>query len=327
MFSFLPAPILLVLNLLGIAFITLVLALPMLVLVLIRFILPKQVAKVIDKINQGIFRIWCEFIAGLIHLTNKVEWHIPKEIPTIKGSCILICNHISWTDIVILLYIFRGKIPITKFFLKKSLIYIPIIGLVCYALGMPFLNRYSRQQLLKNPKLLQKDIQSTKKACQLLLETPSTLVNFLEGTRYTKEKAKLQNSPYKNLMPPKVASLGVSLGLIGRKVDCILNTTLLYPDNTGNIFIQMLQGRLHTIIATVERIEITDDLIGDYLKDKKYKADFTNKMKDLWSQKDQHITNLLDNLNRQRLAQQSQEKENNTKIETVGDTELNSKQK
>lgn len=235
----------------------------------------------------------------LMRLTTKVKWDIQGvENVKVKGSCIIISNHLSWTDIVMICHIYRGRIPITKFFLKQSLIFIPIIGQACYAIGMPFLRRYTRAQILKNPKLKTKDLDSTRKACQSLLVYPSSLVNFVEGTRFTKEKALAQKSPYQNLMPPKAASLAVALGMIGKNIDCLLNTTILYPGHKdqGSVFYDLLCGRLEKVIARVEVIDketIEQKLVGDYLGDKQFKRSFTNELRTLWQKKDEQIAELL----------------------------------
>lgn len=299
MLSFLPSPIILVFNLLVLSIVTLIMALPIFLGALIRVIIPlKPVLKALDALYQGIFVAWSHFLAGQIALTNKTKWDI-KGVEGVKvnGSCMIISNHLSWTDIVMLIVIYRGRIPITKFFLKHSLIYIPIIGQICFALGMPFLRRYTRSEILKNPKLKTKDLDATRKACLSVVEHSSTLVNFLEGTRFTKAKAQAQKSPYQNLMPPKTASLAVALGLIGPKLDCILNTTLQYPKNEGSkVFIDLLKGRLHEVIARVEVIgpqTIQQELTGDYMSDKQFKRSFTQKIRALWQAKDEQIAELL----------------------------------
>ncbi|HIV54948.1 MAG TPA: 1-acyl-sn-glycerol-3-phosphate acyltransferase [Candidatus Anaerobiospirillum stercoravium] len=299
MLSFIPGPILLVFNLVVLSVVTLILALPIFIGAVIRVILPlKPVLKALDALYQSIFFTWAHFLSLQMALTNKTKWDL-KGFDQVKvnGSCMIICNHLSWTDIVMLIIIYRGRIPITKFFLKHSLIYIPIIGQVCYALGMPFLRRYTRSEILKNPKLKTKDLDATRKACLSVIEHPSTLVNFLEGTRFTKAKAQAQKSPYQNLMPPKTASLAVALGIIGPKLDCILNTTLQYPKNeSGTAFIDLLSGRLHEVIARVEVIgpeTIQNELTGDYMSDKQFKRSFTQKVRQLWQAKDEQIAQLL----------------------------------
>ena len=299
MLSFLPAPLLFVINFTLISVVTAILAIPVFVLAFVRLILPfGPVLSFVDRINQAVFYLWISNNAFLMWLTNRIKWDIQgADIEKIKGSCFIISNHVTWTDIVMLGQIYRGKIPITKFFLKHSLIYIPILGQACYSLGMPFLRRYSRNELLKNPKLKTKDIDATRKACQNLLQHPSTLVNFVEGTRFTPEKAKAQQSQYRHLMPPKAASLAIALGLIGPHIDCLLNTTLVYPgEHKGSIFMEMLCGRLKHVIARVEVMDketINAHMVGDYLQDKQFKHTFTMYLRQLWQRKDDLIESLL----------------------------------
>ena len=176
--------------------------------------------------------------------------------------------------------------------MKHSLIYIPFAGLACYALGMPFLRRYPKDKLLKNPKLRNKDIQTTKAACKRLVQFPATLINFVEGSRYTPQKAKLSKSPYSNLLPPKAASLGVALSEIGNEVEYIFNTTFYYPDSHGKPFIDMMFGRIKYVYANIEILSKDQMPKGNYLEDKQFKHDFTMYIRDLWEQKD----HLLDKL-------------------------------
>ncbi|MGN0902701.1 MAG: acetyltransferase, partial [Succinivibrio sp.] len=197
-----------------------------------------------------------------------------------------ISNHLSWLDILFIGCVFKGNIPTTKFFMKHSLIYIPFAGLACYALGMPFLHRYPKEKLLKNPKLRTKDIETTKAACKRLITFPTSLINFVEGSRYTKEKAKLSRSPYKYLLPPKVASLGVALGEIVNEIDTIYNITFYYPDNSKKAFVDMLKGRIKNVYVDIGTIEKSDKLQGNYLEDKQFKHDFTMFMRKLWEEKD-----------------------------------------
>lgn len=296
MLHFLPAPILFVINFVWLSIGTTLLSIPVLLMAFIKLILPiRPVLKVVDVVNQLTFKCFCLNNAFLIRLTNKADWDIKGfENIKINGSCIIISNHVTWADIVLLCHLYRGRIPITKFFLKQSLIWIPVIGQVCYAVGMPFLRRYSRAKILKNPKLKNKDVNATRKACKSLVNYPSSLVNFVEGTRFTEAKAVAQKTPYQNLMPPKATSLAVALGIIGNNIDCILNTTLVYPDNKPgtNIFMSLLCGRLHKFAARVEVIskeEIQEHLIGDYLNDKQFKRNFNTKLRAIWQVKDENI--------------------------------------
>lgn len=240
-----------------------------------------------EKCNNGIYISWTSANKAIFSLTNRTNYRIEGlEKLSVHNSCFIISNHISWTDIIMIGSIFGAKIPITKFFLKHSLIYIPLLGLACWGLGMPFLRRYTRKQLLQNPALKTRDIETTKKACRSLIYAPSTLVNFPEGTRFTPAKARAARSPYRHLMPPKGASLAVALGQVGQEIDCLINLTLCYPKNHGKVFIDLLKGRLHEVYAHIEIIDKKDLKCGDYLNDKQFKHEFTLWLRDLWAQKD-----------------------------------------
>ncbi len=267
MLSFLPSPLLLIINLTVVSINSIIVATPIMLLAIVRLLLPFSfVQKTVDFLNLYLFKLWVAVNAVLFPLTNKLK--IDREgieIDDIKGSCLIFSNHLSWADIIMICHIYRGKIPVTKFFLKQSLIFIPFIGLACLGLGMPFLRRYSKAELLKNPKLATKDIETTKKACRSLVHTRSTLVNFCEGTRYTKDKALKAKSRYKHLMPPKAASIAVALGEIGYDLDCVYNTTLYYPENEGHAFIDLLKGRLTRVYVHIEKLKVDETLVGDYI--------------------------------------------------------------
>ena len=300
MLSFLPWPLLLVINLILIPLNSIVIATPMTLLGVLRFCLPfKAVLKFIEKCNAVFYRIWVINNNLAIRLTNKINWHITGDaIPTVRRSCIVISNHLSWADILVISMIYGGKLPITKFFMKHSLIYIPFVGLACYAIGMPFLRRYPKEKLLKNPQLRNRDIMTTKAACRRLALSPSTLINFVEGTRYTPPKAKIARSPYEHLMPPKVASVAIALGEIGRDIDYVFNTTLSYPHNAypNKPFIDLLKGRLTDICADIRLVKVSPELVGDYLNDKNFKHEFTMHMREVWKQKDETIKSQLKQL-------------------------------
>lgn len=298
MLGFLPWPILFVISFCLIAINSLVIGLFVFLVSLVKLILPFIfIKKLIGKICYYLFLLWSHNNYYIIRLCTNTKFKIRSDLTEqIKDSCIIISNHVSWADIILISMIFRSKIPITKFFLKQSLIYIPIIGLACWGVGMPFLRRYSKKQLLKNPKLKDKDIKTTKKACASLVYDKSTLVNFVEGTRYTTQKAKAVGSKYKNLMPPKVASLAIALGQIGKKLECILDTTIVYDTNEKSAFLALLKGKIPTIAVDIKKLEITDNLVGDYINDKEFKQQFTNYIRELWGQKDILIDNIKENI-------------------------------
>lgn len=147
------------------------------------------------------------------------------------GWYLIVSNHQSWTDIVVLGHLFRDRLPVPKFFMKHELIYIPLLGLACWGLDMPFMRRYSRGFLLRNPHLRGQDIETTRNACEKFRHVPTTVINFVEGTRVTAQKQAQSRSPYRHLMPPKAAGLAFTLATMGDQFDGLIDITLNYPDN------------------------------------------------------------------------------------------------
>jgi 1-acyl-sn-glycerol-3-phosphate acyltransferase len=120
----------------------------------------------------------------------------------------VLSNHQSWSDIVVLQMVFNKRIPLLKFFIKKELIWVPLLGIAWWALDFPFLKRFSSEFLKEHPEMKGKDIEITRKACEKFKYTPVSVMNFVEGTRFTPSKHSRQNSPYKNLLKPKAGGTG-----------------------------------------------------------------------------------------------------------------------
>ena len=59
----------------------------------------------------------------------------------------------------------------------------------------------------KYPEKKGKDIEATRKSCERYKDEPITLINFIEGTRFTPEKHAVQRSPYQHLLKPKAGGL------------------------------------------------------------------------------------------------------------------------
>jgi len=258
---------------------------------LVKFILPfNQVQKVTRKIADSLLGLWGRINTWMIKLINKVEWdvEINEELSKDKWY-LLISNHHSWTDIVILFSVFSNKIPQPKFFVKQAILYIPFVGSACWALDMPFMRRYSKQKLAKKPHLKGKDMASTRQACRKAKLLPTTIVNFAEGTRFTEGKQQQTKSPYHYLLPPKSGGIALSLAAMGNTFDQILNVTIIYPDNPVSPFKDLLQGKLKRIVIRVDTIAITPELQGDYENDGEFKQQFQQWVTNLWQAKDKLI--------------------------------------
>lgn len=157
------------------------------------------------------------------------------------------------------------------------------------------MKRYSRAYLLKHPEKRGKDIETTRRSCEKFRQRPTTIVNFVEGSRFTEAKKIKSNSPYRNLLAPKAAGIAFTLSALGNQFDKVLNVTLLYPENNQRPFLDMLCGRLTRIVVRIETLPIDETLHGDYFNDKQFKRRFQLWLNTLWQEKDR----LLDKLKRQ----------------------------
>ena len=140
-----------------------------------------------------------------------------------RGWYLVSSNHQSWVDILVLQRIFHGHIPFLKFFLKQELIWVPVIGLAWWALDFPFMKRGKGQGAR------QSDLKSTREACEKFKRIPTSVINFVEGTRFTPAKHAKQASPYRHLLKPKIGGLGIALATMGEQFEALLDVTIVYP--------------------------------------------------------------------------------------------------
>ncbi|MDP3284275.1 MAG: acyltransferase, partial [Desulfobacterales bacterium] len=188
--------------------------------------------------------------------------------------------------------IFHRKIPFLKFFLKKELIWVPFLGLAWWALDFPFMKRYSKDFIDKYPHLKGKDIEITKKACEKFKTIPVSVMNFVEGTRFTAEKHRRQKSPYANLLNPKAGGVAFVLSAMGEHLDKIVNVTIVYPDGIKS-FWDFLCGRIGEIKVMVETLPVNREIIGDYVNNAEFRENFQKWVNSVWEQKDMQIDAIL----------------------------------
>lgn len=268
--------------------VTILCSVPIIIAGVVKLLLPIPfVWRKISQFCNFMMYCWCVGLAFLLHLNPHLQWDVEGlEGLSKKNWYLLVCNHRSWADIVVLCVLFRKQIPMNKYFLKQQLAWVPFIGLACWALDMPFMKRYSRAYLLRHPERRGKDVETTRRSCEKFRIHPTTIVNFVEGSRFTKEKQQQIHSPYHNLLPPKAAGIAMALNVLGSQFDKLLNVTLCYPENDRTPFVDMLSGKLTRIVVRVDMQPISEELHGDYVNDKGFKRRFQLWLNKLWSEKD-----------------------------------------
>ncbi len=250
----------------------------------------KSVQKSFTQLSHFFMDCWAWFNLQLINLTSKPTWDIQGGDELNKNAWyLLVANHLSWTDIVVIYSVFRRRIPQAKFFLKQELLYVPFLGIACWALGMPFMKRYSKRYLLKHPQKRGEDLATTRRSCARFRDTPTTLVNFVEGTRYSEQKKLKSGSSYSHLLPPKTGGIAYSLGAMGEQFDALINLTLAYPNNRLSPFRDLLSGRMKKIVVRIHVLPIDETMRGDHLNDKGFKRNFHHWLNALWQEKDQEL--------------------------------------
>ena len=205
--------------------------------------------------------------------------------------CLGLANHQSWADILLILSASNYMMPNIRFFMKKELSWIPFIYLANKNLNMPFVNRHSKKQIIKNPNLRLQDYENTIKSCKRLKRAPSTIFSYAEGTRFTPEKHKEQNSSYKNLLEPKIGGLATALSALPES-KYLIDFTLVYKTDRRSAW-AFLKGDMADVKILVKKFKIPESLKNkSYLDDNEYRIEFKNWIEDIWSQKDKSIESL-----------------------------------
>ncbi|MDX1589248.1 MAG: acyltransferase [Oleiphilaceae bacterium] len=266
----------------------------LMLLAIIKLVIPwTPVRKLCTRGLNRIAVAWINNNGHFMALLHRLEWHVEGLEKLERNQWYFVtCNHQSWADIMVTQNVLNGRIPLMKFFLKKELIWVPLLGLAWWALDFPFMKRYTKEQLQKKPELRGKDLETTRKACEKFKYTPVTVFNFLEGTRFTPEKHRSQNSPYQHLLRPKAGGVGFVLGAMGEQLHVMLDITIVYPDGVGGIW-DYLSGRMERIVVSIQRREIPAQFLGrDYVNDAEFREAFQQWVTQLWQEKDQRFGEL-----------------------------------
>ncbi len=241
-----------------------------------------------DRVLNGLASGWVSLNSAWLARWQRHPWQLEGlDGLNPRGWYLVLPNHRSWVDILVLQRVFRQRIPFLKFFLKQELIWVPVIGLAWWALDFPFMKRGNSRGARAA------DLATTRKACEKFRFIPTSVINFVEGTRFTPAKQAEQNSPYRHLLKPKLGALGIALATMGEQFEALLDVTLIYPDGTPS-FWDLMSGRNGRIQVLVQRREIPPALVGgDPGRDKALRARIATWIEGLWAEKDALISQRL----------------------------------
>ncbi|MCD9096765.1 acyltransferase [Luteimonas fraxinea] len=212
----------------------------------------------------------------------------------VDGHYLVLANHQSWVDIVVLQKVFNRRIPLMRFFLKRQLFWVPLLGLAWWALDFPFMGRHTRAQIARNPELGRRDMQATRRACEKFRDIPVSVMNFVEGTRFTPEKHARQDSPYRHLLKPKAGGVAYVLDAMGDALHGIIDVTIAYPGGRPTL-LDLLAGRVPAIHVAVRKRPMPYDILrsGDS-EDRAKRARFQQWINAVWQDKDGALAQILE---------------------------------
>ncbi|UXI70285.1 acyltransferase [Tahibacter amnicola] len=271
---------------------TLVHATPLLLLALVKFVIPLARWRVaVSGLLVRLAESWVGVNSRLVASLTGTVLHV-EGLDDLRygGWYLVLCNHQSWADIPVLQSIFHRRIPFLKFFLKQQLIWVPVLGLAWWALDFPFMRRYTRDVLQRRPELRGKDIEATRRACAKFRDLPVSVMNFVEGTRYTPAKHVALKSPYTHLLPPRAGGVAFVLQTMGELLQAVVDVTIVYPGGRPGIW-DLLSGRVREVHVHVRKLPMPDGMLqGDYENDPALRERFQTWINGLWAEKDARVS-------------------------------------
>jgi 1-acyl-sn-glycerol-3-phosphate acyltransferase len=237
---------------------------------------------------------WIAFNARLFEWFTPTRWHIEgMENLSVDRWYLVLANHQGWADIPVLQTVFNRRVPFLKFFLKDQLKWVPLLGAAWWALDFPFMRRHTRAQVERRPELRNQDRDRTRKACARFARIPTSVMNFVEGTRFTPAKHAAQGSPFAHLLRPRAGGVAFVLDAMGGLLRSVIDVTIAYPGGRPTM-LQLFAGRVPEIHVLVRERPVPHELLhGDYEGDEAFRARFQAWINGLWEAKEQDMARLL----------------------------------
>ncbi len=273
---------------------TIVWFLPIFLLAVLKLVLPvPPLRRAITRWLMAIGENWISVNTFILQNAGNVEWD-SRGLENLRrdGWYLVVANHQTWVDIVVLQAIFNRRVPFLKFFIKQELIWFPLLGIAWWALDMPFMKRYSPSFLARNPHMKGKDLETTRRACEKFRDTPTSVLNFIEGTRFSEQKRLDRKSPFRHLLQPRAGGLAMALSSMGEVFTALLDVTLVYTDGATS-FWNMCCGDPVRVIAEVREKPLERWLVdGDYQNDRDFRKRLHTWLGETWSEKDAIIARM-----------------------------------
>ena len=217
----------------------------------------------------------------------SIETIFDQQLETEQNQWqIVICNHQTWADVLILQIALLNYVPPIKFFTKREFIWVPVLGFVLWILKFPYVLRASTGHKRRESSRKQINVHSMHRARDQFHERPVSILIFCEGTRINQENYRIQQPSYRNLLKPKIGGVAFTIDALKTKTNHILDVTLVYEGETPN-FWNFLCGKCRWVKVHIRKV-----LIKDLLE-----PSIRRGIRQLWQIKDREIDRLQNEFN------------------------------
>ena len=260
----------------------------LLVVAVVKALLPiASLRPPLDRALMVIAESWIGVNSRLIDIFTRTQFRV-EGMDSLRygGHYLVLANHQSWVDIPVLQKVFNRRIPLLRFFLKSQLFWVPLLGLAWWALDFPFMKRYSKQALARRPELAGRDLAVTRLACEKFSRIPVSVMNFVEGTRFTAGKHAQQGAAFRHLLKPKAGGVAFVVGAMGDAIESVLDVTVSYDTGKPSLA-DLFADRIGQVRVHVQERVIPEGFAGgDYENDAAFRAQFQAWINGLWLEKD-----------------------------------------
>jgi 1-acyl-sn-glycerol-3-phosphate acyltransferase len=209
-----------------------------------------------NRLADRIYHAAVRIDSALLRRVSGVLWRFDELTLDPTRPHIVLANHRSWADILIVQAVVATRGPIVKFLAKRQLLFTPIFGLIILAFDFPILRRRTRRG--DDPaKRRDDDRRRVSEAAAVLLDSPAAILSFAEGTRFSEAKLKASHGPYDHVLPPRAGGLVAMIeALGGGGGGRIVDLTIAYSRTVS--FWEFLGGESGPVSVLWETVEIAE---------------------------------------------------------------------
>ena len=212
-------------------------SLPLVVLACAKLAAPG--ARILTRAMNGIYRRAVAVDDWCLMRIARVRWELPELHLDPEKPCVVICNHRSWCDVLVVQSLIAKNGPVITFLTKRELAFVPVFGIIVWAFRFPLLKRRARGTQSEAARR-ESDRQRVVDACTAVRHAPAAILTFAEGTRFSPAKRERMHSPYRHLLPPRPGGFTAIYDSLAGTGATVVDLTL---DYTGEVtFWRFLAG-------------------------------------------------------------------------------------